>query len=166
MIRTISAERPRELRRRVLLPARLRNGTKWADACILNISTHGLMIQSSRPDPEGSFVELRRAELVIVARVVWQKGSRAGLHVHDRLPVEEIMSLGAASSLQLVACDGARVDRRRRDRKSQDAARFHGRLMEYIAVLLITIALAGGAWSLLRHTLAVPLSRVSAALDN
>ena len=38
-------ERPRELRRRVILPARLRTGADWSDTCMLNISSRGLLIQ-------------------------------------------------------------------------------------------------------------------------
>jgi len=100
------APKPRELRRRVILPARLRMGAHWSDACILNISSRGLMIQASRAAPEGSVIELWKGDYVIVARVVWRKGVRAGLCSDDRVPVEEIMSLAQSPGLQLTASTG------------------------------------------------------------
>ena len=55
-------QRPRELRRRVVIPARLRTGAQWTDACILNISSRGLLIRTARPVPEGSFVDVRKGD--------------------------------------------------------------------------------------------------------
>ena len=110
------SQRPRELRRRVVLPARLRTGAQWSDACILNISSRGMMIHSGRAGPEGTRVELRRGEHVIIARVMWCDGGPAGLRSDERLPVEEIMSLSQSSALQLVASGGDLVDRRKSPR--------------------------------------------------
>jgi hypothetical protein len=156
--------RPRELRRRVLLPARLRNGAQWSDACILNISSRGLMIQSARAGPEGSVIELRRGEHVITARVVWREGSRAGLQSEERVPVEEIMSLSGSQALQLVASEGALIERRKQPRTPASESRLRGRAMEFAAVLAIVIALAFGAWSTAQEAFAKPLQRASAAL--
>src|SRR5690348_12970017 len=94
-----SGQRSRELRRRVIMPARLRSSGGWTDACILNISSHGLMIHSSRVGPQGSTIELWRGNHVIVARVVWQDGARAGLQSEDRLAVEDILSLGSSATM-------------------------------------------------------------------
>jgi hypothetical protein len=163
-LRTNSKERPRELRRRVMLPARLRNGAQWADACILNVSSRGLMIQSARAGPEGSCVELRRGDHVIVARVMWRSGPRAGLLSEDRIPVEEIMSLSGSQPLQLVASRGALVERRRHRRASALEYRLKGRAMEFAAIAAIGVALAGGAWSMARQALVKPFAQVSAAL--
>ena len=60
---------------------------------------------------------------MIVARVVWRDGARAGLATDDRLPVEEIMSVGQSSALQLVAFNGTIVERRRLPRQKADDAR-------------------------------------------
>lgn len=146
--KTKSKDRPRELRRRVVLPARLRHGAQWADVCILNVSSRGLMIQSARAEPEGSLVELRRGQHVIVARVVWREGARVGLQSDDRVPVEEIMSLSGSQALQLVANAGELVERRRHRRSLAAESRLQGRAMEFAAVLAIGIALAGGAWTM------------------
>jgi len=97
---------PREVRRRVVLPARLRTGVQWSDTCILNISSRGLMIHSGKPAPKGSLVELRRGEHVIIARIAWRDGARVGLCAEDRVPIEEIMSVGQSQAFRLTASDG------------------------------------------------------------
>lgn len=157
-------ERPRELRRRVVLPARLRAGAQWSDACILNISSRGLMIQSGRAGPTGSRVELRRGKHVIVARVVWRDGARAGLASDERLPVEDIMSVSQSSALQLVASDGMFVERRTKSRQKSVDSRLRGRTFEFVGVGAIALLLALGVWGMAQQALAAPLAKVEAAL--
>ena len=77
-----------------MVSARLRHGGSWSDACILNISKRGLMIHTGRPVRDGAEVELRRGNHVIVARVMWRDGGRAGLHSEVPVPVEDILTLG------------------------------------------------------------------------
>lgn len=162
--RSLQSDRPRELRRRVLLPARLRTGDGWTDACILNISSRGLMIQSGRAGPEGSTVELRRGDDVIIARVVWRDGSRAGLQTDDRLPVEKIMSLSQSGNLRVVAFDGTFVERRNKPRLASEA-RLHGRYVEFIGIAAIAVLMALGIWSSAEQALARPMAKVEAALS-
>lgn len=158
------SERPRELRRRVVLPARMRAGAQWSDVCILNISSRGLLIQSGLAGSQGSLVEVRRGDHVMVARIVWRDGSRAGLQCEDRVPVEEIMSLGAAQALRLVASEGALVERRKYRRANHGESRLQGRAMEFVAVLAIGIALAIGTWSAVEEALAKPFAQISTVL--
>ena len=158
------AQRPRELRRRVVLPARLKAGVQWSDVCILNISTRGLMIQSGRAGPTGSTVEIRRGDHVIIGRVVWREGPRAGVRCDERVPVEEIMSLGQSSALRLVASDGSAVERRKQPRRAEADARLRGRAIEFIGIGAIAVSLALGIWSTAQEALARPMARVEAAL--
>lgn len=155
--------RPRELRRRVIMPARLRSCSGWTDACILNISSRGLLLHSARTGPTGSIVELWRGEHVIVARVVWQDGARAGLQTEDRLPVEQILSLNASSAMTLTAAPIAGNDavpkRRRSDRRSQ------GRMIEYAGVVVIACSLAVTAFDLVIETLGKPMALIEQALS-
>src|SRR4051794_29681232 len=137
-----SMQRPRELRRRVVVPARVRTDGRWCDARILNISSRGLLIHSSYPVLEGTIMQIVRGDHLIVARVVWSDGSRTGLKSEDQLPVEEIVSLKQAQVLQLIASDGAIRDRRKQPRGIAVDSRLHGRSMEFVAVLLIAAALA------------------------
>lgn len=159
-----SDHRPRELRRRVVLPARIRTGAQWSDTCILNISSRGLLIHSARATAEGSTVELRRGEHVIVARVMWRDGARVGLRSDERLPVEEIMSLSGSKALQLVASDGTRVDRRRRPRPKSHDARLRGRKMEFLGVAALVLCLVLSSWIMVEAAFAKPLALIGAAL--
>jgi hypothetical protein len=159
-------ERPRELRRRVVLPARLRTGSNWSDTCILNVSSRGLMIQSSRPALPGSLVELHRGDHVIVAKVMWRNGMRLGLLSEDRVPVEDIMSLVGAKSLQLVAVGGTLVERRKKRRNDPDRARWQGRAMEFIALIAAVVMFASCVWGLAHQAFAMPLQLVQASLSN
>ncbi|HEY8434864.1 MAG TPA: PilZ domain-containing protein [Sphingomicrobium sp.] len=153
-------QRPRELRRRVLVPARLRHGASWSDACILNISSRGLMIHSGRPLTRGTEVEIRRGDHIIIARVVWRDGGRAGLKSDDRVPVEQIVTLGQSPSLQLTAGSGERRKRPRLEEKS----RVTGRSIEFAGVVVIALALASAGQSMMKSALARPLFVISGAL--
>src|SRR4051794_1216719 len=110
-----SNHRPREMRRRVVLPARLRSSAGRTDTCILNISSRGLLIHSARTGPQGSKVELCRGDLAIVACVVWQDGARAGLRTEDRVPVEDMLSFRGSTALGSVASSSGGEDQRKRN---------------------------------------------------
>lgn len=139
---------------------------EWSDACIVNISSRGLLIQSRRTAPAGSIVEIRRASHVIVARVVWREGRRAGLRSDERLPVEEIMSMSKATGLTLVASYGALVERRRFQRPRQSEQRLRGRAIEFIGVVAIAVSLAACVWTAARRSLADPMTRIETALEH
>lgn len=158
-----SAERPRELRRRVMIPARLRMGSRWSDARILNISSRGLMIHSGQAGATGTTLELWRGEYRIVAQVVWRDGARAGLRSEEQLPVEEIMSVGQSGALQLIAADGVRVERRARSRRAPDP-RAKGRIIEFAVIGLIVAVLAVGVGAAVETALASSMAQVSTAL--
>jgi hypothetical protein len=155
--------RPRELRRRVVLPARLRSGAMWSDICILNISSRGLMVQSARVGSEGSQVELYRGSHVIIARVVWREGARAGLQADDRVPVEEILCADGAASARLTV-QGRPLERRRVVRRPAVDSRLKGRAIEFVAVGMITVCLAGGAWALVETAFAKPIAMVDMSM--
>jgi hypothetical protein len=155
--------RPRELRRKVLLPARLRTVAGWSDACILNVSSRGLLIHSKRPIAEGSMIELRHAEHAIVAQVVWREGAHAGLHAEHRVPIEDIVCLGQSPALQLTAPRRPGVERRKRPRTHEDS-RQRSRAMEFASIALFGAVLATGAYSMVQHAFAQSLGAVRAAL--
>src|SRR5690348_5809364 len=88
--RSRPVHKPRELRRRIVAAARLRDENCWSDASILNVSSRGLQIHTTRPLQQGSWVEVRRGDLAISAQVVWRNGARAGLRSDGRIPVEAL----------------------------------------------------------------------------
>jgi hypothetical protein len=155
------AHRPRELRRRVVMPARLRHGSSWSDACILNISSRGLMIHTGRPVARGTEVEVCRGDHVIVARVVWRDGGRAGLRSEDRVPIEQIVTLAKAPPLQLTA-GPANPSKKAR---AHDRSRSRGRAIEFTSVLVIAASLAGAGLRMVESAFARPIALVTAVLD-
>ena len=158
-----SQHRPRELRRRVVMPARLRSTVGWTDACILNVSSRGLMIHSARAGPRGSIVELWRGDLVIVARVMWQDGARAGLRSDDPICFDDILSLSSSASMTLTGSSRISGDRRARPRGEPDR-RKQGRTIEFTGVVVIGCALAITAYGMVEQMLARPMAMIRAAL--
>jgi hypothetical protein len=155
-----AGQKPRELRRRVMVPARVRHGGSWADACILNISSRGLLVHSGRPIPRGTDIEIWRGDHVIVARVVWGEGGRTGLQAHERLPIDEIMILSPSPSLQLTAASR----KQRHGRRMEDHSRLRGRTIEFVGVVVIAASLAGVGLTMVETAFARPLVLVAAAL--
>ena len=155
--------RPRELRRKVLVPARVRTFAGWSDACILNVSSRGLLIHSKRSIAEGSRIELRHAEHAIVAHVVWREGAHAGLRAEHRVPVEDIVCLCQSPALQLTAPRQSGVERRKRPRTHEDS-RLRSRAIEFASIALFGAVLATGAYSMVQHAFAHSLGAVRAVL--
>ncbi len=155
--------RPRELRRRVLLPARVHTQEGWSDACILNVSSSGMMIHAKRPVTVGWAIELRHQDHAISAQVVWRDGAKAGLRADHRVPIEDIVVLSQAIGLQLTA--GPTEGERRKRRRDHDQSRLIGRSMQFASITLLGAFLASGAYAAVEHAFAVPLQYVSATLQ-
>jgi hypothetical protein len=158
-----SALKPREERQRVMLPARMRTGSGWSDACILNISRKGLLVYSSGSAEPGSFVEIRRGGQLVVARVVWRRNQRIGLRSPDPVRIEDIITTETAASAVQASIAQFHADRRRLPRNG-DKSRNHARAMEFMAVILAATALAGAAVSGVNDALGAPLAAVRVAL--
>lgn len=154
-------QKPRELRRRVIVPARLRHGANWSDTCILNVSSRGLLIHTGRPICGGNEVELRRGDHMILARVVWRDGARAGLHSLERVPVEDIVLLGRARGPEAPANMGER----RRHPRSRQPGRLRHQAMEFAGVLGIVACLAAAGLTMVDAAFAQPMTLVTSALD-
>jgi hypothetical protein len=108
-------------------------------------------------------IELRHRDYAIVGRVVWSDGAHAGLQAEERVPVEQILSLSQAPSLQLTAVNGRPVERRKRPRSHEDN-RVRGRLFEFSAVAILAAIVAGFAFDLVHDALSRPFQQVQAAL--
>ena len=83
--------RPREERLRTLIPARMRSESGWSDACILNVSSGGLLVYSAGGARPGTHVEIRRGGSLIIANVVWRSNQRIGLCSHHPVPIQEVL---------------------------------------------------------------------------
>jgi hypothetical protein len=157
--------RVREPRMKVCVPARLRLGAQWTDAFILNVSSRGLLLQSTETVERGMYVELRRDEQVIIGRIVWRSGSRAGLRAQDRVPLESIVTAGAARSKASQRLPTA-ADRRRSPRPDHqhERSRLRGRSVEFAFFAAIAVLMSVAAVSLIAQAVAHPFARVRTAL--
>lgn len=153
---------PREDRVRVTLAARMRSGSGWSDACILNISSRGLLIVSSGAAQPGSFVEIRRGSQLVVARVIWRKNQRIGLCSPSPVRVVDIISDQTAAAIQ--ANPGAVQVERRRVPRTQDQSRSHARAAEFLTIVLVAAALSAWAAVAVHEAFAAPLATVRATL--
>jgi hypothetical protein len=155
--------RSRELRRRVVLPARVRTSAGWSDACILNVSSRGLLIHSRGAAETGKTIELHHRPHAIVARVIWRNGARAGLRSEGRVPVEEIMILGQAHNVTLTAVEQPGVERGPVPRHQESRAR--GGTIEFVGALVIAAVLATGMLAMVETALARPRASIGAVLE-
>ncbi|MBV9529062.1 PilZ domain-containing protein [Sphingomonas sp.] len=167
MRQAIPTLKVREPRIKTFVAARMRLGARWTDAFILNVSSRGLLVRSSELLDRGTYVELRRDDKVIVARVVWRSGSCAGLRAQDRVPLEAIVT-SAASRPALREAVAVPYDRRRpngRPREhEQERSRLRGRAMEFISVAIVGAMLSITLFSIVAETLDQPFARVRSAL--
>jgi len=154
---------PREERVKTLLPARVRSETGWSDACILNISSRGLLLYSTCGASPGAFVELRRGNHLVVARVVWRKNGRMGLWSPEKVNIQGIISDQVAAAAG--RSSGSAAERRRIPRTEQQN-RERAKAMEFLATVLIASSLAVCAVFYVHEVMAKPLSAVRAALGS
>jgi hypothetical protein len=146
-----------------MLPARMRSSSGWSDACILNISSRGLLIYSAQSADPGSFVEIRRGGQLVVARVVWRKNRRIGLSSPDPVRIQDIISTETAVSAVQSTLDSKRVDRRLVPRDA-NRSRSHARAMEFMVMVLGGTALVAAAVACVVDSLGAPMGAVRAAL--
>ena len=78
-----------------MIPARVREGVNWLDVTILNVSRHGMMVRVRQALRRGSYVEVRRASIVIVGRVVWSCNDRCGIRAQDRIDLGDLLKPGS-----------------------------------------------------------------------
>lgn len=155
--------KPREDRRRTVLPARIRNGPGWADACILNISSRGLLIYARCTAQPGSQVRLWRGGYLIVARVVWRSNERLGVCTPEPIAVDNLISSESEPAAVPVLGREAKLERPRQPR-SHERSRERSRAIEFVSLALVGAALAAAAAAYAYRTLSAPLEAVNRAL--
>ena len=145
----------------------MRVGSAWRDACILDLSSRGLMIQASNPPPGGSYLELRRGRHVIIARVMWSRDRRAGLRAQDELPTDAIIAEPDRSDGPLIVPGGerratpvARVPRA----TAHERSRWRSRAWEFASLALVGLTFATLAYGAVAAVLEKPLLAVETAL--
>jgi hypothetical protein len=157
------ALKPREPRQKVLIKARMRVGVSWADACILNLSSRGMLVQSGWAPQRGNYLEIRRGLHVVVARVIWACDGRFGVETQEPVSAEELIREIDNSS---APTRPAAVERRAVPRFSErsEASRQRGRVFEFGSLALFGIASAFLLFATVDELLGRPLSALEAAL--
>ena len=134
------------------------------DIRILDVSERGMMLSQDdkEPPPPGSYLEVRRGTIAIIARIVWRRGRRFGVTSQDVINPQRLI---ATSPLPDIDAGAAARRKGRRPAPVETAARSRhfARLFQY-AVLLVaigagTVALAGSVTRAL-----APLRTIEASL--
>jgi len=135
----------REPRQKVLIRARLRGPDGWHDACILNISSRGMLLQVAEPPARGSYLEIRRGSHVMMARVVWAGGHRLGVRMQDLLCIDAIVgepdSANPDAAVRIESC----IERRATPRASADAheqSRWRAHAYQFVWLVMIAASAA------------------------
>lgn len=161
-----SALKPREPRRKVLITARMKVGASWADACILNVSTCGMLVQSGTVPDRGNYLEIRRGQHVVIARVVWSNQQRFGVRTQDPVCAEELLGETDNSS---TTADRAPIGFERRTSRRPVAARHEagrrrGRALEFASLAVFGAASAFLVFATVNELLSRPLRALHSSL--
>lgn len=156
--------RQREDRQKVMIGARVQLGTAWHDACILNVSTRGMMVQAPHPPPRGEILELRRGRHVIIGRVMWSTRARFGLLAQGRVPVDELVRSDDPAATPPGGKPGERRAAPRRREQDAERSRWRGRALEFGGIAVAGVGAAVGLTMLAGSVFAAPLHAVQAAL--
>ena len=162
--------RPREARRKVRIPVRMRAGSGWADTCMLDVSSRGLSLQGDVAPPQGSYIEVRRGSHVIVARVVWTADRRFGACTQDPIAVEALVGGKEAPGVRTIKAAAPAAAERRAAPRALTSAELHnksrmaGRSLEFAFLLVAIASSAVLGEDVLREWFARPIAAVSAAL--
>lgn len=163
--------RPRDPRVAVLLPSQMRVGAIWAEACIHNVSSRGLLVASDEAPKPGTYVEIRRGRNIMIGRAVWAKGRLFGVRMQDRIDLAALKQDPARAGGRH---DGPeeQVQRHRDDRFRQDAAiarrlernRAMSRLMQFGLIAFGTVAASAMVATAVHSVLEAPLAQIQQAM--
>jgi hypothetical protein len=158
--------RTREPRTNVFLDARMRMGSSWLSASIRNVSKRGAMVALPSPPPAGTYVELRRGGMIIIAQVVWSDHQRCGLRSQRDISLSHLCETNPHQERY----DGPDVVERRKKPRSDAAQTFAragylARALEYTAAAVFAIVLATVVGKMAFDVLAHPATAVTHAMD-
>lgn len=159
--------KPRQPRQHVVLNSRLRSGATWSDACILNVSARGLGLQAVAPPVQGTYVEVRRGNNVIVARVVWVKGQRFGAITQNVISIADLSGERIANDRALEAAN-SKVERVVAQPRSNlyERSRAAGQTLEFAFLGILAISAAFAALGMAATAIGYPLATINIALSS
>ncbi len=158
--------RAREHRRKVLIRAKLRAGGLPIDACIRDISSKGLMVQTKVPPPRGTYVEIIAGNQTIVGRVVWGTDMRFGILTRDKLPIDMIVGeLRGPVARQGADPKPTPMLRPAVITRAPAFRRSHARALEFTVLILFALAMIATIASASYQTLARPFESIAGRLE-
>jgi len=161
--------KPREDRRPVSVPARLRSEAGWSDVTIGNVSSRGLMLRCVAPPPQRAYIEVRHQGQCIVGQIVWISGPRCGVRTQDRIDVAGLLSQGGRRTVQpandrRVSTRPIEAPRQRSPEERAEASRRSARLFDFAVLAAAATGAAALAASLMFDAFSAPLERTAEAL--
>lgn len=165
--------RPREPRTKVLVPCRVKSAGGWSDACIHNISSHGLLVGLDDAPATGTYIDIRRGTLVIVGRVVWSKLGFIGVRTQDVVSVTAVVSEPRRGRPEIPDTKMPAADRRTHARlaaqgrigREVERSRQRAMAFQFAALSIGGAGVAIFAAMEVRQALASPMAMVGAALN-
>lgn len=156
----------REPREPVILPVRIRMDTGWVNATIRNVSTKGMKLEMPSPPPKGSFIEIRRGQVVVVGQVRWVEQGCCGLLAQGRVPVAQLKGAPLPGTVPRVGDCGTERERRASARiltpeEVAERSRVKSMLMQKVIIAAAGIAGAGFIGSLMYGALEKPMAVIS-----
>ena len=94
------AQRRVEPRSNIFVVAALASASGTGPVRIRNMSRSGALIEGAMIPAEGARVRLSRGSLSVTGRIVWQRGSRAGLRFHSTVAVADWLPGGKSATGQ------------------------------------------------------------------
>jgi len=161
--------KPREDRRPVSVPARLRSEAGWSDVTIGNVSSRGMMLRCVAPPPQRAYIEVRHQGVCIVGQIVWISGARCGVRTQDLVDVAGLLSQGGRRARQpandrRAATRPIEAPRQRSPEERAEASRRFARLFDFAMVAAAVTGAAALAAGLMFDAFSAPLVRASEAL--
>jgi hypothetical protein len=136
------AEHRAEDRTRALVRATLRGDGDEREACILDVSSRGLLLTAAVPPPRGSFIELVVGRHSLIGQVKWSSQRRFGLVLRERISVVGLLS-GDQQAIKL-------APRRKLSKQRRRVAEGTAPLARMIQFGMLIAALGAGAFMLSR----------------
>jgi hypothetical protein len=152
--------KPREVRHSVLIRARMRAGGPAADVCVRNVSSRGMLLQAHEVPEPGSYVEILLPDAVVVGRVMWAAERRFGIRARDRIPIHRLIG-GHSRQSDSMAMAAQRGRPCATIAEARSDARLAGRSMQFLVLVLCSVAAAGLAALLVFRALSSVSDKIS-----
>ena len=142
----------------------MRVGASWSDACILNLSSRGMLVQSGLVPERGNYLEIRRGQHVVVARVIWSQEQRFGVRTQELVSAEELLEESSRAPSSQSSPSSERRAMPRPTETRHDRSRVRGRVLEFASLATFGAVSAFLLISTISELLSRPLLAIEGAL--